>query len=463
MLERERRQLIPLELLWLAVLGVLAVLRPVHEIHKQLILLGIGLFQVFEHPLLVRVAASRRRFYAVAMKILLATLLVAHTGGIDSSYYLIYFLPVIDAAMHFGALGTLAWTALALGAYASLLLPELPEYELTLAGANELAIRGSFFFLVAIVVNRFVAENRRQALRYQVLAETLAQTNRQLEQAQAEARRSERLAALGQMAAGLAHEIRNPLAVIKGSAETLARKLEGADSLAAELAGYISSEVNRLNGLVSRFLDFVRPSRIEARAEAIAPILERALKAAQDRWPDARITVERVYASDCPPVWADADLCEQVFTNLVINAYEAMLPQGGKLKVTVAAAHHPRAAAAGEADAVSTVQPDRSGVFVDIQDSGPGVPPELREQIFNPFFSTKREGVGLGLSIVSKIVDDHGGWIRVVDQPGPGACFRVFLPAADGARAPTSAARLILNGGASRKAETQPRATKPDL
>jgi len=108
-------------------------------------------------------------------------------------------------------------------------------------------------------------------------------------------------------------------------------------------------------------------------------------------------------------------LCEQVFTNLFLNAYEAMGTDGGKLKVGIAPA---------ESDG-------RRGVEVSIQDTGPGIPPELREQIFNPFFTTKKSGVGLGLSIVSKIVDDHRGWIRVATPPGgagQGACFRVFLP-----------------------------------
>ena len=114
-----------------------------------------------------------------------------------------------------------------------------------------------------MVVNRFVVENRRQTKLYQTLAETLAETNRRLEQAQEEARRSERLAALGQMSAGLAHEIRNPLGVIKGSAEMLHQKLGESNPLASELAGYISSETNRLSALVTRFLDFARPLHAE--------------------------------------------------------------------------------------------------------------------------------------------------------------------------------------------------------
>src|SRR6201999_3800544 len=132
-----------------------------------------------------------------------------------------------------------------------------------------LSLRILFFFLAAVVINQFATKSRRQTERYQRLAEELAETNRQLERAQAEARRSERLAALGQLSAGLAHEIRNPLGVIKGSAEMLNQKLGTADPLSAQLAGRISSEVNRLSALVSRFLDFARPLHAQTHPQEI--------------------------------------------------------------------------------------------------------------------------------------------------------------------------------------------------
>lgn len=407
------------DMLWLLFLGGFAVLPPIREKHKQLILLGFGLFQIFEPRILRAVPPSLRGACSVLIKIVLATLLVWHTGLINSSYYLIYFVPAVSAAMLFDAWATLFWTALASAAYCSFLIPALKEFELTPGGASELTIRILSLFLVAIVVNRFVTENRRQSLRYQGLAETLAQTNRRLELAQADARRSERLAALGQLTAGLAHEIRNPLGIIKGSAETLTEKLRPAEPLATELASYISSEVDKLNGLVSRFLDFARPLRLNLRGEDVPPLIDRALKAVHDRWPAAKVQVERDYAADCPKALVDAELCEQIFTNLALNAYEVMSAQGGKLKVRVTAGYD------------SHDGKDVRGILVDVQDTGPGIAPELWEQIFNPFFTTKKEGVGLGLSIVSKIVDDHGGWIRVIGEPGQGACFRLFLPAAD--------------------------------
>ena len=215
--------------------------------------------------------------------------------------------------MYFDLLATLAWTTLTCVAYWSFLFWELVEdidpatglcrYEITMEDTIiPLAIRALFFFLAAVVVNRFVTENRQQMTRYRELAETLAETNRRLEQAQEEARRSERLAALGQLSAGLAHELRNPLAVIKGSAETLTRKLSSSDPITTELAGYISSEVNRMNALVTRFLDFARPHHLDPHQEQIPALIERGLKAARDRWPDAKVEVERHFAADLPEV-----------------------------------------------------------------------------------------------------------------------------------------------------------------
>ncbi|MBZ5542323.1 MAG: hypothetical protein LAO07_01420 [Acidobacteriia bacterium] len=404
-----------MDLLWLVFLVGLAALRPIFEIHKQLTLLALGVLQIFEYRF-IGLLPRRGRAYSVIIKIVLASVVVNCTGGIESSYYLIYYLPVVTAAMFFGAFETLLWTALTSAAYLSFLIPALEVYRLTPEGATELAIRNLFFFLAATVINRFVGENRQQAQRYRELAETLAETNRQLAQVQEEKHRSERLAALGQLSAGLAHEIRNPLGVIKGSSEMLNKKLQTSDPVTSELAGYISSEVNRLNTIVTRFLDFARPAQLELRREQIAPLVDRALKAAHDRWPDAKVQVERVYAEGLPTVPLDADLCEQVFTNLFLNAYEAMGSEGGNLRVKIAAAN----------------SHGRSGVEVAIEDTGPGIPAEMLQQIFNPFFTTKKSGIGLGLSIVSKIVDDHRGGIRV-ESPrsgtGKGACFRVFLPA----------------------------------
>jgi nitrogen-specific signal transduction histidine kinase len=297
----------------------------------------------------------------------------------------------------------------------------MQEYDLTPEVFEYLALRIMFFFLAAMVVNRFSQQSQHQTQLYRELAERLAETNRRLEQAQAEARRSERLAALGQLSAGLAHEIRNPLGVIKGSAEMLTQKLQSSDGLARELAGYISTEVNRLSALVTEFLDFARPLHAQRHPANMIALLDRVLdiiatRSAGKQQEGKAIRVERNYEDGLPLVPLDESLCEQAFLNLVQNAYEAMLDQdgghGGTLRVEV----------------MRIIQNDREGVELRLTDTGPGVPDKLREEIFNPFVTTKKTGVGLGLSIVSKIVDGHHGSIRVENSAGGGAVFTLFFP-----------------------------------
>jgi two-component system, NtrC family, sensor histidine kinase HydH len=413
-MEDDRRRFDWLDLAWVLFLVGLALLPPIREIHKQLTILAIAIVQLLEGNLITRFPVTGR-FYSVLLKLLLATLLIGHTGdlGINSSYYPIYYLPIVTAAIYFGPWATLAWTLLASALYCSFLYPVIQEYELTFSGTTELATRILFFFIAALVVNRFAIENRRQTGRYRMLAEELAVTNRQLQVAQAEARRSERLAALGQMSAGLAHEIRNPLGVIKGSAEMLAQKLDASNPLAIELAGYISTEVNRLSLLVTRFLDFARPLHAETTVQSVVDVLERSLKTVASRWQGPPITVERNYAHHLPQVPVDENLLEQAFVNLIQNAYEAMGATGsGTLR----------------AEARRSASNGRDGVEIRLQDNGPGIPLELREQIFNPFVTTKETGVGLGLSIVSKIIDGHHGSIRLDSTADKGASFVIFFP-----------------------------------
>jgi len=405
-----------LDLVWLLFLGGLAVLPPRGEGHKQLILLAIGALQLLEGQL-IRLHPRRGAVYAVLLKIVLATALLDHTEqlGINSNYYPIYYLPVVTAALYFGPWMTFFWTALASAAYCSYLYPALQEFELTADGIALLALRIMFFFLAAMVVNRFAQDIRRQNRRYQKLAEELAETNRRLEQAQAEARRSERLAALGQLSAGLAHEIRNPLGVIRGSAEMLNEKLKGSDELARELAGYILTEVSRLGALVTDFLGFARPLRADLHPTDVAALLDRVLKKVADTWQGKPVAVARDYQQNLPSVPLDESLCEQAFFNLAQNAYQAMEENGGgTLRLAAHIADHG----------------GHQGLIVRFADTGPGVPENLREEIFNPFVTTKKTGVGLGLSVVSKIVDAHHGSIRLENNPGAGAIFTLFFPLA---------------------------------
>src|SRR5205823_11436370 len=172
------------------------------------------------------------------------------------------------------------------------------------------------------------------------------------------------------------------------------------------------TEVNRLSAVVSRFLDFARPSQMQLRSQQLPPIVEKSLRYEQEQKAASKVHVHRDYAPALPNVMADEEFCDVVFTNLLLNACEALGDAGGDLKV--------RIHAIGKGD--------HNDLVVEIEDSGPGIPAELRENIFNPFVTTKQSGVGLGLAIVTKIVDLHGGAVRVTSEPGQGACFQVSFP-----------------------------------
>ena len=445
MTETNRPTINWMDILMLFFLAGLALVPPVREIHKQGILLAFGALQLGE-GLLITQLPRRGAAYVVLLKIALATLLIDHTGeiSINSSYWPIFILPAVTAAEYFGPWATLAWTTLTAGAYCSYLFPAMQEYEIGIGieGFSQLAIRVLFVYLAAMVVNRFSVEIRSQTRRYQDLAERLAETNRRLEQAQAEARRSERLAALGQLSAGLAHEIRNPLGVIKGSAEMLTQNLADSNPLAHELAGYISSETNRLSALVTRFLDFARPLHADLTPGDIAAVLDRAVNDVAQFWKGPAVSVEKQYEPNVPLVEMDEALCEQAFVNIIQNAYDAMSAQnGGSLRVGITTRRSTRESG------------DTEGVEIRIADTGPGIAAELREQIFNPFVTTKKSGVGLGLSIVSKIVDGHHGFVRIEDsvivsgdgQRSSGACFVLFFPIASQAKSTSEKRHLVIS------------------
>ncbi len=180
---------------------------------------------------------------------------------------------------------------------------------------------------------------------------------------------------------------------------------------------------------MTRFLDFARPLHAELIPQDITAVLDHALHsvslslARKDKDNDECVRVERQYEANLPLVPLDESLCEQAFVNLIQNAYDAMGSSGGTLRVTAARANRAH----------------RDGVEVRIEDTGPGIPAELREQIFNPFVTTKKTGVGLGLSIVSRIIDGHHGTIRVESggeaSDHRGTCFVVFFPENDDAAA----------------------------
>lgn len=351
---------------------------------------------------------------SVVLKLALCYPLIGYGGGISSSFYLVLFLPVISAATSFGLLGTVISSLAACAMYLSFLFFLGPEYEID--QTYELILRGLFLPAVGFLTNQLAQANRDEIRKSQAAAEKLAEANRHLEEAEAQVRRTDRLAALGQLTAGLAHELRNPLGTMKTSAELLERKVSADNEIAREMAGYIKQEVDRINSLITRFLDFARPRNLRLEKTDLHDMLDHAIELfdREKSGAAAAVTVFKNYSPDVPPVRVEAELMQHVITNLLSNAAQAS-PPGGVVTIKT------RLAETGEGQKAEIAVIDR----------GSGIDPKHLESIFNPFFTTKAEGVGLGLAIVSKIVDEHGGQITVESTPGEGSVFRVYLPVAE--------------------------------
>lgn len=245
----------------------------------------------------------------------------------------------------------------------------------------------------------------------------------------------ERLAALGEMAAGLAHEIRNPLASLGVLAGLLRRRLPAEADDERGLVDALLAEVRALEATVTDALHFVKPAPVSPAAVDLVDALEAALAQARARIPFGG-ELERRYEEPHPVVQGDAEQLRSAFANLVANALEAMrfAPAAARLALRVFRREAPaddrvlRVAARGPLPGLARLE-----AVVEVSDRGPGVPEELRERIFYPFFTTRERGSGVGLALAHKAVTGHGGCLEVEDAAGGGATFRVRLPLAEGA------------------------------
>jgi signal transduction histidine kinase len=397
----------PQDFVWLLLFSALAFVRTYRDPLEIPILLALAALQVLE-PKIHYFSTTQGNIVSILLKLAISYLLIGQTGGLTSSYYLILLLPLVSAATTLGQWGSALFTIVCCGAYLSFVLYIDPMvYEIGPEAEQELYLRLIIFAATGYLTNTLAEANREQTKRFRGVAEQLAEANRNLSEAEAAIRRADRLAALGQLSAGLAHELRNPLGTIKASAEMLARSLPEENDVAREVAGFISTEVDRTNVLVTRFLEFARPLNVRAEPADLTQVLDRAILRLERNSPPYDVTVYKNYAPEIGPLPLDSDLMERVFFNLLLNAAQAT-PAGGEVTI--------KTRLAGDMAEISVI------------DRGSGIDPKDRESIFNPFFTTKPEGVGLGLAIVSKIVDDHGGKMMVESEPGKGSVFRVYLP-----------------------------------
>jgi signal transduction histidine kinase len=230
-------------------------------------------------------------------------------------------------------------------------------------------------------------------------AELLVQVEEQL-------RHADRLSALGKLSAEIAHEVRTPLASIKGTAEIISDKFKPGDK-EYEFTKMLIKEVNRLDKVVAEVLDFARPKSPELRLSNINDIIKSVLKLTEHKIVKSKINLKTRFEEDLPSISVNPEQMKQVFLNLIVNAVQAM-PDGGDLKIE---SHR-----------------NESEIICKVSDTGTGISEEQQEKLFSPFFTNKERGTGLGLAIVHKIIESHKGKIEFTTEENKGTCFTISLP-----------------------------------
>ena len=319
-------------------------------------------------------------------------------------YQRVYYIPILLAAFWFGPLGGIAAATLAASYYVFHIRQDwahLPDYSVNQYA--EIVI----LYLVATIIGILSSRQKQEARMLLDTTGKLRKAYDQLRQTSQQLRRSERLAALGALTAGIAHEIRNPLASIKGAVDIIDRK--NPDGIGGrEFLEIIREEVQRLNATLTEFLRFGNPGDIQLEEVQINDLIQSTLKLLEGKLDSSRIDLETDLDASLPPINGDPSQLRQVLINLILNALEAM-PEGGQLKL-------------------STRQLGNERVEIEVADTGHGISEEIASQVFDPFFTSKATGMGLGLSICHQLIQNHSGSIALQPSGERGLSVRVELP-----------------------------------
>ncbi|MEZ5352902.1 MAG: ATP-binding protein [Bryobacteraceae bacterium] len=315
----------------------------------------------------------------------------------------LYYLPIVLAGITFGWVGGLAVAACSSICYIPHIImawQDNVDYR-----ANQFA-ELVVFFLVGGVTGLLADRERKQRFELQQTAEELGRVYRDLQNSFEQLKRADRMSAVGQLASGLAHEIRNPLASIAGAIDILERN-PGQEDRAFEFFGIIKKECDRLNRLLTSLLDFARPRQPEIGKVEPVCVIGSVANLVRHSAEQQNVVLREDIPSGLASVEGDSEQIEQVILNLTLNAIQAM-PGGGEIILSGA---------------------QRSGeIMLSVQDQGSGIADEDLDKIFDPFYTTKASGTGLGLSVAHQIVTQHRGSIQVSKNDGPGMKVTVVLP-----------------------------------
>lgn len=360
------------------------------------------------------IISSRNRLYVwivIAVTIILVTVLhfLTPTDQIvwHEIYQRIYYLPIIAAALLFGLRGGLAASIFTTVIYSPHVFLHWQEghFNYSINQHAEIVI----FNLVGGIMGALGDRLRTARERAEKNAEQKRQAYDELQATFQQLLQAEKLASLGELSAGIVHEVRNPLASIKGAIEILEDELDP-NSPRAEFADLARKEIDRLDRLVGEFLRFARPAEPSKAFSDPNEVVESVIKLIENRASFQSVLIVKDLQKDIPKLLIDAEQIKQVILNLAINALQAMaLDENGKRTITFRTLHR---------DAKCVIE---------VGDSGPGIDQDLFPKIFDPFFTTKENGVGLGLSIAHKIAAQHDG-ILSVENVAQGALFTLALP-----------------------------------
>lgn len=306
-----------------------------------------------------------------------------------------------------GLVSAMSWTAMPLALILGLLL----GWQLlrrVLDPIRRLAAEGGGF--CEIPPGRVVDEVKALSSRMELLVEDMDQTHSKLMQSREHLMQAEKMAMVGKLAAGVAHSIRNPLTSVKMRLFSLERSLQMNDTQREDFE-VISEEIAHLDTIIRNFLEFSRRPKLRFQRVSLSDIVDTTVQLLRHRLDSCGVELRLIRGRRLPEVKADPDQIKEVVANLLLNACEAMV-QGGTITIR---------------EETGTMKPQGKVATVRIDDNGPGIAEHVREQIFEPFFSTKEEGTGLGLSLARRIMEEHGGWLNLRNS-GSGAGFVLVLP-----------------------------------
>ncbi|RJP75024.1 MAG: DUF4118 domain-containing protein [Candidatus Abyssobacteria bacterium SURF_17] len=341
---------------------------------------------------------------------------VSHENlALHNIHYLLYFLPILMAALWYGLLGGALMAVLVSILYAPVVFG--PVGHRVFGSGIEKALELVLYNVVGWVTGILSERERREREQYRRTAEELQRAYQKLHEQtdlivekEEQLRRAERLSTLGELAAGIAHEIRNPLASIKGTAEIL-QDPATPDRKRAEFLHVMVEEANRLNAVVANFLELARFKRLHCEQAGVNDLLWRMLQIAEFQLTRKNIAVRTHLMPELPEPSLDVGQMEQAILNVLLNAIGSM-PDGGTLTL-------------------STCLDQTNGsrkIRIEIADTGAGIAAEHLPHVFEPFFTTKSDGTGLGLSIVKRILNAHGGSVEIASEAGQGTRVTLTVP-----------------------------------